>query len=290
MKKFGKALAVLLTLALLLAGCGGSSAPSSSAPGSSGSSAAPSGGSGEDAALQAIKDRGVLRVGVKEDVPFFGLYNTDTKEYEGLEIQLAQMIAKELLGDSSKVEFTPVTAATRGQLVDNGDIDMVLATFTITEERKQSYNFSTPYYTDAVTVMVKKDGGIATLGDLDGKTIGVATSSTSSKALAEATEKMKPGAKLTFKEFASYPEIKSALDSGRIQAFCVDGSILGGYLDDSVMLLADRFSPQDYGVCIKKSNTGLAEYVDGLIQGWLDDGTIKGIVSDIGLVESYVAE
>ena len=178
MKRLMKALSVMLALALLLAGCGGSGTSSSSAAASGGDSSAASGAD----TLQAIKDRGVLRVGVKDDVPGFGLYNTETQAYEGLEIELAKMIAGDLLGDESKVEFTAVTAATRGQLVDSGDIDMAISTFTITEERKQSYNFSTAYYTDAVTVMVKKDAGINTLADLDGKTVGVATSSTSSTA------------------------------------------------------------------------------------------------------------
>ena len=94
-------------------------------------------------------------------------------------------------------------------------------------------------------------------------------------------------AQVEYKEFASYPEIKAALDSGRIDAFCVDGSILAGYMDDTVMLLADRFSPQEYGVCIKKSNTDLAEYVDDLINGWLEDGTIDGLIEELGLVASF---
>ena len=280
MKRFVQILSVLLALTLLLAGCGGSDS-SSSAPAAS--------GSGDAAAdpLQAIKDRGVLRVGVKDDVPGFGLYNTETQAYEGLEIELAKKIAGEILGDKTKVEFTAVTAATRGQLVDSGDIDMAISTFTITEERKQSYNFSTAYYTDAVTVMVKKDGGIATLADLDGKTVGVATSSTSSAALTAAAQAENPDVQIEYKEFASYPEIKAALDSGRVDAFCVDGSILAGYLDDTVELLADRFSPQEYGICMKKSNTGLYEYVDGLITGWLEDGTIDGLIQELGIVESY---
>lgn len=292
MKRFIQALSVVLVLALLLAGCGsGTTASSSAAPSGGDSSAAgDASGSGGAGALQAIKDRGVLRVGVKDDVPGFGLYNTDTKEYEGLEIQLAKMIAGEILGDDTKVEFTAVTAATRGQLVDSGDIDMAISTFTITEERKQSYNFSTAYYTDAVTVMVKKDAGISTLADLDGKTVGVSTSSTSSTALTAAAQEMNPDVKIEYKEFASYPEIKAALDSGRVDAFCVDGSILAGYLDDTVELLADRFSPQEYGICTKKSNTDLAEYVDGLVKGWLADGTIDGIIEDLGVVASYTAE
>ena len=104
--------------------------------------------------VQAIKDRGVLRVGVKNAVPGFGLQDALTGEYTGMEIDLGAKIAEELGVD---VEYTTVTAATRGELLDSGDIDCVLATFTITEERKQTWDFTTPYYTDAVTVLVEDD-------------------------------------------------------------------------------------------------------------------------------------
>ena len=91
---------------------------------------------------QAIIDRGVLRVGVKDAVQGFGYKDPLTGEYSGMEISLAQDIAKDLGVD---VEFTTVTAATRTELLDSGDIDCVLATFTITDERKKSWDFTTPY-------------------------------------------------------------------------------------------------------------------------------------------------
>ena len=73
------------------------------------------------------------------------------------------MIAEHLGVD---VEFTTVTAATRGELLDSGDIDCVLATFTITEERRKSWDFSTPYYTDYVSVLAEDSSGIKELADL----------------------------------------------------------------------------------------------------------------------------
>ena len=81
-----------------------------------------------DADVQAIVDRGVLRVGVKNAVVGFGYEDPLTGEYTGMEIDLANMIAESLGVD---VEFTTVTAATRTELLDSGDIDCVLATFTI---------------------------------------------------------------------------------------------------------------------------------------------------------------
>ena len=234
-----------------------------------------------DGSLDAVVKAGVLRVGVKEDVPNFGLRNTATGEIEGFEIDIVKLLAKEILGDEKAYELTPVTAKTRGPLLDNGEVDLVIATFTITDERKLTYNFSTPYYEGAVGLLVKKAAGFKGLGDMNGKVIGVAQSATSKDAVQKSAEEL--GITVSFSEYATYPEIKAALDSGRVDAFCVDGSILGGYVDDSTMILPDRFSPQQYGVTSKLDNIALTEAVDGYINGWLEDGTIEGLITKWGL-------
>jgi putative glutamine transport system substrate-binding protein len=244
-----------------------------------GSQASSSGGT--SGPLDAIKAHGVLRVGVKSDVPGFGLLNPDRGLYEGMEIELAKLLAKEIFGDDSKIAFTPVTAKTRGPLLDNGDIDFVIATFTVTEERKLTYNFSSIYYTDGVGILAKKAAGYNSLKDLAGKTFGVAQSATSKAAIQEGADKI--GIKVNFAEFATYPEIKAALDSGRIDAFSVDKAILRGYLDDSVFLLPDTFAPQPYGVTSKLSNKALASWADGFIQKWLGDGTIAALIKKYDL-------
>jgi len=96
--------------------------------------------------IQAIVDRGVLRVGVRDDVPGMGYFNTETQSYEGLEIDLAYMLAELILGNRDYVEFTPVSVSTRTALLDNGSLDMVIATFAIREQRKEFWNFSQPYF------------------------------------------------------------------------------------------------------------------------------------------------
>jgi putative glutamine transport system substrate-binding protein len=231
--------------------------------------------------VAAIQKAGVLKVGVKADVPGFGLQNTATSQYEGFEIELAKRIAYEILGDPSKVAFTAVTAKTRGPLIDTGELDMIIATFTVTEERKLTYNFTTPYYTDAVGMLIKRSAGAGGLADLNGMTIGVAQSATSKEAIETAAQAI--GVSLKFAEFATYPEIKAALDSGRVDVFSVDKSILNGYLDSETVILPDAYSPQPYGVTTKLQNKALAAYLDGLITGWLADGTIDQLVRQFNL-------
>ena len=226
--------------------------------------------------IKAIKDRGVLKVGVKVDVLNFGYRDPKTGEIDGFEIDLARVIAKTILGNKNKIELQGVTAKTRGPLLDNGEVDLVIATFTITEERKKSYNFSDPYFTDGVGLMVKKAAKIKSLKDLNGKKIGVAQSSTSKQAVQVEADKL--GIKIEFLEFATYPEIKAALDSGRVDCFSVDTSILSSYLDKTTMLLPDRFSPQNYGVASKKGNDGLAAIVNQTINDLKKSGQLDKLI------------
>ena len=263
-----KTVSVLLMLVMLFAlvGCSG------------GSNGGPSGESEGDlpADLQAIVDRGVLRVGTKVDVPGFGYQNPDTNEVEGMEIDIAKALAKKLLGDESKIETQAVTAQTRGPLLDNNEVDIVIATFTITEERKLSYHFTQPYYTDAIGFLVKKAAGYKDIKDLDGKTIGVAQSATTKAALEEKAKEL--GISFNFSEYASYPELNAALASGRIDAFSVDKSILLGYVNETSEILDYGFKPHEFGIACKLDNKDLAKYLDDFIGEIKADGTLDSIM------------
>lgn len=230
----------------------------------------------DSAEVAAIKQRGKLLVGVKADVPNFG-YQELGGEFEGLEVDLAHKLAEVILGDANAVEFTAVTAKTRGPLLDTGELDMVIATFTIKPDRILQYEFSKPYFIDAIGLLVNKDSGIKAFADLNGKTIGVAQSATTKDALtAAATE---AGITLNFSEFPTYPDIKAALSSGRVDCFSVDKSILNGYVDDTTELLADTFAAQPYGVALKKGNTGLLAVVDDTIAAMRADGSLDALVA-----------
>lgn len=229
-------------------------------------------------------DPNILRVGTKIDVPGFGFQSPDTGVIEGMEVDIAHELANRLKGSPDNLEVTGVNVTTRGAMLDNNTLDATLATFTITEARKLSYNFSRPYYTDYIGVLVKKDSGITELEDLDGKTVGVAVSATTRDKLASAGDEI--GIHMNFSEYSTYPEIKIALVTGRVDAFSVDRSILTGYLDDTTMLLSTQFAPQEYGVATKKSNTQLADQIDQAIGAMQDDGTLDALVEKWGLVDA----
>ncbi len=296
MKGFFGVAAVMMAAALT--GCGSSStagttaaattaADTTAAAGES-SAAASDGSTAED--VQKIIDRGILKVGCKSDVPNFSLQNTATGEYEGFEDDLAYNIAGEIFGctaDEAKekklVEFQGVTAKTRGPLLENGEIDLVIATFTITDERKETYNFSTPYYTDAVGLLVNNDSGIESIKDLDGKVIGVAQSSTTKDNFKAYVEENSLNVNPEFQEFDGYPALAQALATKQIDCFSVDRAILSGYVNDSNHLLDDRFAEQEYGVASAKENTGLADLVDSKVSAMLSDGSMKALQDQWGL-------
>ena len=255
-----------------LAGCG------SSSDGKSGSASGSS-----DSKLAAIKDRGKLKCGVKKDVIGYGYLDTKTKKYEGLEIDLCYQIAAAVLGvsydeavEKGLCEFTDVTPKTRGPLIDNDQLDIIAATYTITDERKKSWDFSTPYRTDHVGILIKKKSGMTKMADLDGKIIGVSQGSTTKELVLQMLKDQNVDATPEFKEFPDYPSIKSALDAGNIDAFAMDRSTLKGYTTDDCELLQPdvEFGAQDYGVATKKGSD-LSKTVDDTVKklkkdGWLD--------------------
>ena len=247
-------------------------------------------GGGSKSGVDAIKDSGVVKVGVKADVPKFSLQNTATGEYEGFEDDLAYALAGKILGISAdeakaqkKVEFQAVNAKTRGPLVENGEVDFVIATFTITPERKETYNFSPAYYTDAVGLLVNNDSGIDDIEDLDGKIIGVSQSSTSKDEFLKYKEANGIAAEPTFQEFATYPELAQALAANQIDAFSVDRAILEGYKNDTNKFLDVRYGEQEYGVCSNKENTELAELINTTVQEMLDNGEMDALMEQNGL-------
>ena len=158
---------------------------------------------------------------------------------------------------------------------------MVAATFTITDERKQSYDFTEPYYVDAQSVLVNKDSGLKTIDDFDGKKIAMSAGGTEKDSISAITD-----ANIEFVEFADFSEAKLALTAGTVDGFAADSSILQSYVDDGTEFIATKFSPQPYGIATKKGSD-LSDYVNELVQKWLEDGTIDELIEKNGIQPSY---
>ena len=263
--------------AAALAGCGDGSGSGTAASGSK---------------LAAIKARGHLNAGVKKDVPGYGYFDPAKGTYEGMEIDLCYQLAAAVFGASYEqarsrglVQFTDVTPKTRGPLIDNDQLDVVAATYTITPERQKSWDFSTPYRTDYVGLMVKKRAGFKKIADLDGKIIGVSQGATTQGLIEQMLADERIDAHPQFLAFSGYPIIKSSLDAGNIDCFAMDRSTLSGYMNDTVELLEPdvKFGEQNYGVATKK-DSDLSSVVDETVKKLDADGWLADEIKKWGLV------
>lgn len=242
--------------------------------------------------IQKIQDAGVLKVGVKKNVKGFG-YKEDGS-YTGLEVDLAKKLADDL---GVKVEYTSVTPTTRQTLLEEGKIDCVLATYTITEQRKELFDFSPAYYTGSVSVLVDDDN-IQNLSDLSGRVVGVVSTSESAKQLVSAmvdqglidassfdennfdASTWTEG--VSFHVYDDYTSVDTALSVGDVDGFCTDVSILQNYEKDQRHVIDDTFAKQPYGVATTKGS-GLSKFVKNEIKTWKKDGSIKALIKSYGI-------
>ena len=203
-----------------------------------------------------------------------GVYDSDPKKNPEAkrytEVSYDDVIAKEL---KVKVNFTAVTPQTREALMDNGTIDMLIATYTITDERKASYAMSNPYYYDQIGFLVQTKSGYKKLSDLNGKTIGVSQGSSAKAAVEEYASAN--NLMFNYVQLGSYPELAVSLYAYRIDAFAGDKSILSGYESDKTKILDEGFKTQEYGIASSKSNQELIDYTNDLLAKWQKDGSLQ---------------
>lgn len=226
--------------------------------------------------IQAIIDRGILRVGIKNEIPKFGYLNPSTNELEGLEIDIARFIADKILGDPSKVDFQYVVGAQRTSLLENRELDLVIAVFTITEERKKAIAFSDPYYVDSLSFLTRKEGLMTTLADVDGMKIGVLKNTTAKEALKHEVDAL--GIAINFVDYESHAKARDGVLANDIVAYSNDRAILNGFLTDDLTILPESFSPQEYGIGMNLESEGLIELVNALLKDLKDNGQMDAFI------------
>lgn len=232
--------------------------------------------------VKDIKDRGYLIVGCKTDVPDLSFYDETTDTWSGIEVELSYEIAAKIFDtdvtgakENSLVKFVGVTVADREATLKDGSIDLMLATYTYTDERANSFALSKSYYTDYIGIMVRDYGydsdslgnvGIQNVTDLDGKYIGVPRNATTRDAFIDYTTTMSTvTVSPIFCEYDSYQTLYKALIEGKIDAMSVDVSILRGYEDADTKILSTRFGAQNYCVAATLENQPLIDLVNEVI-------------------------
>ncbi|MGE6379598.1 transporter substrate-binding domain-containing protein [Peribacillus muralis] len=259
-KKWVKLSLLSLLAVILLAGC---SSGKDSDKGKEGGSK-----NKDTDVLTQVKDKDEIVFGVKNDTRLFGLKNPSTGDVEGFDIDIAKALAAEVLGDENKVKFKEVTSKTRMALLNNGDIDAIVATMTITEDRKKEVDFTDVYFDAGQSLLVKKGSDIKGIDSLKGKKVLAVKGSTSSINIREKA----PDAQVL--EFENYSEAFAALKSGQGDALTTDDSILYGMADEdpSYELVGGTFTDEPYGIAVKKGNADFVAELNKALKALKDSG------------------
>jgi putative glutamine transport system substrate-binding protein len=228
----------------------------------------------EGTLLRKIQDRGKIVVGVKFDVPMFGLLNPATNKVEGFDVDIAKEIASAIFGDPEAVEFKEAVSKNRIPFLQDGTVDIIISTMTINAEREQQIDFSVVYYLAGQSLLVPKNSAITGIQDLAGKKVGTAKGSTSEKNIRAKA----PQADVQL--YDGYAEAVAAMDAGRLDAVTTDDNILIGFQSkepDKWKLVGGQFTKEPYGIGIAKGHPELVEVVNNVVKNLKASGKWKEI-------------
>ncbi|MGC5168231.1 glutamate ABC transporter substrate-binding protein [Luteimicrobium sp. DT211] len=244
-KRLLGALALAAASALALAGCGSNG-----------------GGSG---------DNKKITIGIKFDQP--GLGYKDGSKYTGFDVDVATYIAKKLGYSADQITWKESPSAQRETLLSTHQVDMILATYSITDERKKTVAFAGPYFVAGQDLLVKSDNTDITGPDsLDGKKLCSVTGSTSAQKIKDTYAN-----KVNLVEYPGYAECVTALNSGAVDAVTTDDIILAGLAAQpankgKVKVVGKPFTTENYGVGLPKDNK-TCQQINDAIKSMVDDGS-----------------
>ena len=294
-KMLGLLLAVTM-VAGIFAGCGGSSDSGNSAAGETTAAAGAEEGAaaGQARTLDEIKESGKIKIGVFSDKNPFG-YVDENGEIQGYDVYFAKRIAKDLLGSEDAVEFVYVEAASRVEYLQSAKVDVILANFTVTDDRKEKVDFALPYMKIALGVVSPDSAPITSVDDLKDKNLIVVKGTTAETYFTENY----PDLKLT--KFDEYQEAYDALLDGRGDAFSTDNTEVLAWARQNPGFSVgvesigniDTIAP-----AVQKGNTELLNWLNDEITSLADeqffhadfDATLKDVYGDSIDPESLVVE
>ncbi|WP_026534397.1 glutamate ABC transporter substrate-binding protein [Arthrobacter sp. H14] len=246
--------AMAAAAALTLTACGG---------GGGGDEAGGGGGGGEGSSES-------IRIGIKFDQPGLGL--KEGNEFTGFDVDVAKYVANELGYSEDQIEWVSTPSATRETQLSNGQVDMIFATYSITDERKQQVAFAGPYFVAGQDLLVPVESDVQGPEDLDGLNLCSVTGSTSAQ-----TVKDEFAEDVNLLEQPGYAECVSAMQGGNIDAVTTDDIILAGLAADPAYegdfkVVGNTFSEERYGVGLPQDND-ICEDVNAAITKMIEDGS-----------------
>ncbi|APX71667.1 glutamate ABC transporter substrate-binding protein [Companilactobacillus allii] len=258
MKKKFKYLSLLITsllLVLTVSGCGSQSLSSQNV-------------------MENDKKSKTITWGVKADTKLLGLIDVKDGKEKGFEIDLAKALTKKMLGKDATAKFVTVTSQSRIPLLKNGNIDAIIATMTITPDRKKTIDFSNSYFDAGQSILVKKGSAVKKVQDLNNKTIiGVVGSNS-----VQNVKKFAPKAQVL--QLPDYAQALTALKSGQGDALTTDNVILAGMAvnNPGYELTGKAFTTEPYGIGINKGQGDFKTALNKALEEVQSDGTYNKLI------------
>ncbi|HLL33288.1 MAG TPA: glutamate ABC transporter substrate-binding protein [Streptomyces sp.] len=220
-----------------------------------------------------------IKIGIKYDQPGLGLKEPDGS-FSGFDVDVATYVAKELGYEPNEIEWVETKSADRENALSRGDVKFIVATYSITDERKQKVDFAGPYLLAHQDLLVKKDSDITEATDLNGKKLCSVVGSTSAQ---NVKNDFAPKAQL--KQVGTYSECLSGLQSGAVDALTTDDSILAGYAAQEAYkgkfkLAGLKLSNENYGIGVKKGDTETLNKINDALEKMVADKSWEKAVNE----------
>lgn len=212
--------------------------------------------------------------GVKADTNLFGLYNIEAREIQGFDIDIAKALTEEITGDAANASFVEVTSKTRIPLIKNGNIDAIIATMTISEERMKQVLFSEVYFAAGQSLLVEEGSDLQGVEDLTSEDTVIAVKGSTS-----AINIREHSPEATIIELENYSEAFTALQSGQGDAMTTDNAILLGIIDENpgYRLAGAPFTDEPYGIAINHGQENFQAQVNEALSTIIENGTYAEI-------------
>ena len=220
--------------------------------------------------MKALADDGKITIGVKFDQPGLGFKGAADDAPAGFDVEMAKILAGSLGIEPADITWKETISDNREPFLQANEVDLVLATYSITDERRKVVGQAGPYYLTGQQLLVKKGSDIKSVDDIKGKEVCSVTGSTS---LDNVEQK---GAKP--RGFDTYSECRDQVLDGTVQAMTTDGSILLGYAaqnPDELEVVGEPFSEERYGVGYSKDHPEMCQWINDTIKQSYDDGNWK---------------
>lgn len=232
---------------------------------------------------ESVEDKKTFTVGFDAEYPPYGYMDSDTGEYTGFDLELAQAVCDM---EGWELVKTPIEWASKDAELNNGNIDCIWNGFTI-NGKEDKYEWSDPYVNNQQVVVVAKDSGITKLADLKDKYVAAQSASAALQLLQKGGDQEKLGK--TFKEIQEFPDYNTAfseLEAGTVDAVAMDVGVAKYQVNNrnnNYVILDENLNSEQYGIGFKKGNTELRDKVNADLKKLYDEGKVDELAKKYGI-------